>query len=446
MTPVSGSSVIKGLVINRFGPGIEITGDTVVNRIEGNFIGTDPSGTLDRGNAHDGVDITGGPSENVVGGATPAARNVVSGNDSVFVSGSSRNGSGQLHGHRQERHQGPRQRLWLLRGRLHQRRFDNTVGGATAGARNVVSGNELTAWASSALAGQQGAGQPHRHHRQRHRGPGQRRRRRARLRARTTPRGRHRRGLQHHSLQQRGRGRVQPALAATHLANSIFSNAGLGIDLGAAEDAAANTANDPGDPDTGANSLQNKPVITSAKTTSSKTTINGKLNSPPNTGYHLQFFSNPPATRARSSSARRSSPPTALATPPSPSPRARRSRARRSPRRPRPTWTLQRGHLRVLRAEEGSIFLEEAPRRTGSPRADLCGPGLRRGPARGLEVDGGVAVTGSVMRALNRVSQRVTAMASEAGAPAGNVSDVLDGGGLIREPFPLCPTRSPLVR
>ena len=50
------------------------------NRIEGNFIGTDPTGTLDRGNGGAGVSIYNGPTENVVGGTTPAARNLISGN------------------------------------------------------------------------------------------------------------------------------------------------------------------------------------------------------------------------------------------------------------------------------------------------------------------------------------------------------------------------------
>ena len=88
MNRVSGSSTIRGLVINRFGEGIDVFGDTVGNRIEGNFIGTDPTGTIDRGNTDDGVNVTNGASETVVGGTTPAARNVISGNDcnAVFVS------------------------------------------------------------------------------------------------------------------------------------------------------------------------------------------------------------------------------------------------------------------------------------------------------------------------------------------------------------------------
>jgi hypothetical protein len=74
--------------------------------------------------------------------------------------------------------------------------------------------------------------------------------------------------------------------------NSVFSNVGLGIDL--ALDGP--TANDPGDSDTGANNLQNKPVITSAKTVSGKTTISGKLGSNPNRTFKVEFFSNPEGT------------------------------------------------------------------------------------------------------------------------------------------------------
>ena len=76
--------------------------------------------------------------------------------------------------------------------------------------------------------------------------------------------------------------------------NSIFSNAGLGINLlGGFENTAGVTANDPGDVDTGPNNLQNFPVLTSARTVSGMTTITGKLSSTPNSGHNVQFFSNP---------------------------------------------------------------------------------------------------------------------------------------------------------
>ena len=88
--------VIRGLAINRFTRDIviEIAPDTpdeaVGNaRIEGNFIGTDPSGTIDQGNRA-GVDMF-NSSNNTVGGDSPAARNILSGNDfaGVFIEGES---------------------------------------------------------------------------------------------------------------------------------------------------------------------------------------------------------------------------------------------------------------------------------------------------------------------------------------------------------------------
>jgi hypothetical protein len=82
--------------------------------------------------------------------------------------------------------------------------------------------------------------------------------------------------------------------------NQIFNNAGLGIDLvGGTENASGTTANDLGDPDTGANNLQNFPVIFSARTISGKTTIRGTLNSTPSSSFVIQFFSNDPGNEGK---------------------------------------------------------------------------------------------------------------------------------------------------
>jgi CSLREA domain-containing protein len=70
------------------------------------------------------------------------------------------------------------------------------------------------------------------------------------------------------------------------LSNSIFSNGGIGIDLGDDD----LTANDSGDTDTGSNRLQNFPVL---EPISQTTPINGTLNSLPNKRYTIQFFSSP---------------------------------------------------------------------------------------------------------------------------------------------------------
>ncbi len=103
----SGESVIRGLVINRFASGaspFDLPGGVMLigrdnNRIEGNFIGTDPTGFLDRGNFFRGI-VMRASSSNVIGGTLPASRNIISANhasgavvsgEAVFLYGDSVN-------------------------------------------------------------------------------------------------------------------------------------------------------------------------------------------------------------------------------------------------------------------------------------------------------------------------------------------------------------------
>jgi uncharacterized repeat protein (TIGR01451 family)/CSLREA domain-containing protein len=77
--------------------------------------------------------------------------------------------------------------------------------------------------------------------------------------------------------------------------NSMFSNTGLGINLLAPPyhlivDGV--TPNDTGDGDTGANLLQNFPVITFAQQTGTTRKINGTLNSTPGQAFTIEFFAN----------------------------------------------------------------------------------------------------------------------------------------------------------
>ena len=77
--------------------------------------------------------------------------------------------------------------------------------------------------------------------------------------------------------------------------NSIFSNGGLGIDLSlkfASLGGDGVNGNDPGDTDGGPNGLQNFPVLTQASSDNFTTNIIGLLNSLPNTSFRIQFFSN----------------------------------------------------------------------------------------------------------------------------------------------------------
>ena len=102
LTVQASHSVVKGLVLNRFSGGVAIdispqrSAEVVTDvRIEGNFIGTDPTGNLDRGNAG-GVDLF-AASNNTIGGTSRAARNLISGNDrnGVQIAGGATFGRGR---------------------------------------------------------------------------------------------------------------------------------------------------------------------------------------------------------------------------------------------------------------------------------------------------------------------------------------------------------------
>ena len=79
-----------------------------------------------------------------------------------------------------------------------------------------------------------------------------------------------------------------PGLFNSIRSNSIYANAAIGIDLG--ND--GRTFNDLGDGDTGANDLQNYPMLTDAHHCSSCVSVRGTLNSEANKIYVLDFFLN----------------------------------------------------------------------------------------------------------------------------------------------------------
>jgi len=222
----SNNTMQDNVISGNFGHGIFVNGGSG-NLIEGNFIGTDETGTSALGNSLNGVAISG--SNNTVGGTTAAARNILSGNGvGITISGGGVASAGNLiQGNYIGTDVTGNVALGNLDGvRITNNAPNNTVGGTTAGAGNLISGNTQF-------------------------------------------------GV-----------RIQGGAATGNalLSNSIFANTSLGIDLGAD----GVTTNDAGDGDTGPNNRQNFPVLTAATTTS----LTGTLNSTPNTTFTLEFFSN----------------------------------------------------------------------------------------------------------------------------------------------------------
>jgi CSLREA domain-containing protein len=271
-------------------------GDTTANRVSGNYIGTDASGTKDLGNSEQGVYVHG--RNNVVGGTTAGERNVISANnhEGVLISGSDATGN-KVTGNYIGTDASGTNGLGNSTDGVRISAPNNTVGGATAGERNVISANAYqgvrldgpnatgnkvmgnyigTDKYGAAALGNSADGVFVIHSPNNAIGGG-------------TAAGRN-------VISANAGSGVSvfgdDATGDRLLQNSIFANGGLGMDLG--DDGP--TANDSGDADTGPNNLQNKPVINSARTGSLKTTIKGSLNSTPNKTFAVRFFSNPSGT------------------------------------------------------------------------------------------------------------------------------------------------------
>ena len=132
------------MVINRFGfDAISLEGNGG-NVVEGNFIGTDPAGTLARPNGQAGIRVS--SSGNRIGGLTAAARNVISGNTFTGIAIQNPTATGNVvqgnyigltaAGTAALPNGGAVGGIQIFNGAS-----GNTIGGAVAGAGNVVSGN-----------------------------------------------------------------------------------------------------------------------------------------------------------------------------------------------------------------------------------------------------------------------------------------------------------------
>src|SRR5262245_59505973 len=297
----SGTNTIRGLVINGCHAeaiGLE-SGSTTF--IEGNFIGTNATGTAAQGlDAGISMFVQGGGLTFTVGGTTPAVRNLLSGITNTAISVFTNLNSsiaatvqGNLIGTDKTGMLAVPNTNGIGAGGQGSDTMVLTIGGSATGAGNVISGNRGSAiqlngfTANSVIQGNLiGTAVDG-----------------------TSPLGNG--GVAIHTGDapvtiggtSTGEGNViayngsdaffHPAVfvettkSGTLIAgNSIFANVGLGIDL----DPLGLTPNDDGDPDTGANGRQNFPVL--AGIFPGGTSVGGTLNSTLNTTFRIEVFAN----------------------------------------------------------------------------------------------------------------------------------------------------------
>jgi len=286
-----GGSTIAAMVINRFSlSGIFIAsgnGNTVRNC----FLGTDATGLMDQGNGLDGINAN--SANNQIGGTLLGQGNVLSGNGRAGVTfGPAMNNlvQGNIIGLSANRAAALGNNHGVL---IDIGSTNNTIGGTAGGAGNLIGGNVQ----HGVLIQVNGTN------------------------SNIVQNNRIGIGVEGENFGNGGSG-VHVALQASNnliggaaadagniiafnavgirlpdpaggsgnrvLGNSIFSNTGLGIDLGGI----GITANDAGDGDGGANGSQNFPVLTSASVAGNNVFIQGTLNSTASTNFRLEFFSN----------------------------------------------------------------------------------------------------------------------------------------------------------
>ncbi len=237
---VSGTTVSGNVISGNNNIGIAILNQGATsNFVTGNFIGTNFDGTTAVPNTNIGIVIGGGATDNTIGGTTPAARNIISGNSNgngVVLTGAATVGN-SLFGNFIGVAVDGRTALPNVTGVLiPDGASNNSIGGILPGQGNSIARNLLSAVNIIAGTGN----------------------------------------------------RIQN--------NSIFGNAAIGIDLGNN----GITNNDLGDPDIGPNLLQNFPVLTTANVGPANVTVAGTFNSIPSSNFTLQFFANtPPGTQGQ---------------------------------------------------------------------------------------------------------------------------------------------------
>ena len=282
----------RNVISGNQGDGVSIRGTG--SKVQGNFIGTDITGSLALGNNGNGV-VAG---DNVlIGGTVPEARNIIAASNSFGNVVLGLNGSGSattVRGNYIGTDVTGTRALGGSTAGINILSSNNIIGGVVEGARNVISGN-LIGIQIGGFSGTTGNVIQGNYIGLNATGTGP---------VPNTNQGIAITGAVANTIggtQSEAGNKIAfnggPGLTISTgsggtgnsiRGNSIFSNNGLGIDLGTD----GVTANDGVDGDSGPNQLQNFPVVTSVTSTSNSTTIQGSLKSIPNTTFQVDFYSN----------------------------------------------------------------------------------------------------------------------------------------------------------
>jgi photosystem II stability/assembly factor-like uncharacterized protein len=281
----------RNVISGNTGDGVDLGG--VGSRLQGNFIGTDITGTLALGNGGSGV-VAG--TSALIGGTTPEARNIISGNGgfgNISLGSNNAGDSAVVQGNYIGTDVTGNLALTNPNAGISISSANSLIGGLVPGAQNVISGNRigmqiggstsspptgnivqgniigLNALGTAPLPNSQGGINF--------------------SNASNNSIGGTQTGAANKISFNGGSGvSVTSGMGNSIRGNSISANTGLGIDLFPI----GVTSNDAGDTDTGANNLQNFPVLTSVVSNGGPTTIQGTLNSTPNTTFQIDFYSN----------------------------------------------------------------------------------------------------------------------------------------------------------
>jgi hypothetical protein len=242
---IGGTTAAARNIISANSRGVQFEGSNHV--LQGNFIGTDVTGTVALPNLDEGLNVD--SNDSVIGGladvpGTPPG-NIISGNIGIGLDVFPGSSGNQIQGNIIGADVTGTLPLGNSLTGVFIRGADNTIGGTDSSARNIIAFNGTDPLVGS----EQGSG------------------------VTVTS---------------------DTATGNSLLGNSIFSNAALGIDLDTTFGGASGvTLNDSADGDTGGNNLQNYPTIMSVAIPDDNTTVtlSGALDSTPSTTFCLEFFS-----------------------------------------------------------------------------------------------------------------------------------------------------------